>query len=101
MDLAKLIAEKREQILSVAAKHGAQHVRVFGSVARGDFDDKSDVDILISLDGSGLDGIHYFGAIERLREELEQILGRSVDVVDECGLKDRIRDDVLAEAVSL
>ena len=101
MYLAKRIAEKREQILSVAAKHGAQNVRIFGSVARGDFDDDSDIDILIRLDSSKLIGMRYFGVLEELREELEAILGCNVDVIDELGLKDPLPDYVLKEAVSL
>jgi len=101
MDLAKLIADKREQILKAAAKYGARNVRVFGSVARGDHGDTSDVDFLVSMDDAGLKGIHYFGAIERLCEELEKILGCRVDVVDEKGLRERIRDQVLSEAKAI
>ena len=101
MDPARLIAEKREQILSVAARHGAHSVRVFGSVARGDYDENSDIDILIRLDASNLKGMRYFGVIEQLHEELESLLGRKVDVVDESALNKKMRDDILAEAVSL
>ena len=101
MDLAKVIRDNREQILRIAAKHGAHDVRVFGSVARGDFDDKSDVDLLIQLDSSNLTGMRYFGVLEELREELEGLLGRPVDVVDELGLQDPLPDYVLKEAVAL
>jgi len=101
MSLSKLIAEKREQILSVAEKYGAQNVRVFGSVARGDYDEQSDIDFLLRLDSSNLKGMRYFGVLEQLREELEAILGRTVDVVDELGLKDPLPEHVLKEAVSL
>jgi len=100
-DLAKLIAEKKDAIKSVCAKHGACDVRVFGSVARGDFDDKSDVDILIKLDSSNMEGMTYFRVLEDIHEELEALLGRPVDVVDEKGLKERLKADVLAEAIAL
>ncbi len=101
IDLAKLIAEKKDAIKSVCAKHGACDVRVFGSVARGDFDDKSDVDILIKLDSSNMEGMTYFRVLEEIHEELEALLGRPVDVVDEKGLKERLKADVLAEAIAL
>jgi uncharacterized protein len=101
INLGQRIAEKREQILRVAAKYGAQNVRVFGSVARGDFDEKSDIDFLIQLDSSNLEGMRYFGVLEELQEELEGLLGCKVDVVDEKGLREKIKADVLAEAIAL
>lgn len=101
MDLAKLIADKREDLIAIAQKHGATNVRIFGSVARGDYNDKSDIDILINLDSSKFQGMRYFGVIEELHEEFEALLGHKVDVVDERGLKPKIRDEILAEAVSL
>lgn len=101
MSLNKIIIEKREQILNVAKKYGAQSVRVFGSVARGDEDENSDIDFLVRLDSSNLRGMRYFGVLEEIREELETILGRSVDIVDESGLQDPLPEHVLKEAVSL
>ena len=101
MGLNYLIAEKRDQILLVAEKYGARNVRVFGSVARGDFGDHSDVDFLLSLDSSNLKGVRYFGVLEQLREEFESILGLKVDVVDELGLKNPLPEHVLNEAISL
>lgn len=101
MNPAELLREKREEIKSICAKHGASSVRVFGSVARGDFGEKSDIDILLKLDSSKLTGMRYFGVLEELREELEALLQCKVDVVDELGLKDPLPDYVLKEAVSL
>jgi predicted nucleotidyltransferase len=101
MVLSNVIAEKRERILNVAAKYGARDVRIFGSVARGDAGEQSDVDILVKLDSSSLKGMRYFGVLEQLQEELEEVLHCPVDVVDELGLKDPLPDDVLKEAVSL
>jgi predicted nucleotidyltransferase len=97
MDFNKLISDKRDKILEAAAKYGASNVRVFGSVARGDDAESSDIDFLVDLNAD-LKGIHYFSTIQRLEEELENILDCRVDVVDERGLRERIRDQVLAEA---
>ena len=96
MGIEELLKEKREEILQIAAKHGARNVRVFGSVARGEADADSDVDFLIDL-GENLSP--WFPV--RLIRELERLLGRKVDVVTENGLKPRIRDRVLPEAMLL
>lgn len=96
MGIEELLKEKREEILQIAAKHGAINVRIFGSVARGEADADSDVDFLIDL---GEDLSPWFPV--RLIRDLESLLGRKVDVVTENGLKTRIRDRVLQEAVLL
>jgi uncharacterized protein len=87
---------RREEILRVAARRGARHVRVFGSVARGDADERSDVDFLVDLE----QGRSLFD-LGGLLMDLQELLGRRVDVVTERGLKARIRDRVLEEAVPL
>jgi len=90
------LREKREEILRIAARHGARNVRIFGSVARGEEDEASDVDLLVELEPGrslfDLGGLQY---------DLEALLGCHVDVVTERGLKARIRDRVLREAVAL
>jgi predicted nucleotidyltransferase len=91
---------KREAILRVAAGHHATHVRVFGSVARGEADAASDVDLLVDLPADDLGGFAYFGALEDLRRSFEHLLGCKVDIVDSAALR-RMRDRVLAEAVDL
>ena len=91
-----LLSEKRGEILRVAAEHGARNVRVFGSVARGEADDRSDVDFLVDME-PGRSLLDMGGLLMDLRE----LLGRPVDIVTVRGLKPRIRDRVLAEAVSL
>ncbi|MBO1348118.1 MAG: nucleotidyltransferase family protein [Hormoscilla sp. GUM202] len=96
MGIEELLKEKREEILEIAAKHGAINVRVFGSVARGEADADSDVDFLIDL-GENLSP--WFPV--RLIRDLESLLERKVDVVTENGLKTRIRDRVLEEAMLL
>ncbi len=88
------LKEKREEILRVAAKHGAFNVRVFGSVARGEAGPESDVDFLVQLE-AGTTLLNQAA----LARELEQLLGRKVQVVSERGLRRRIRDRVLREAV--
>jgi predicted nucleotidyltransferase len=90
------LRRRREEILHVAAQHGARHIRVFGSVARGEADDRSDVDFLIELEK----GRSLFD-LGGLLMDLQTLLGRPVDVVTEKGLKSRIRNRVLDEAVPL
>jgi len=96
MDIKKLLEEKREEVLRICAKYGARNVRVFGSVARGEADDTSDIDLLVELEPGrsllDLGGLQY---------ELERVLGHRVDVVTERGLKERVRLRVLKEAVPL
>ena len=94
MKLDGLLEEKRAEILRVAAEHGAREVRVFGSVARGEANRESDIDFLVELE-SGRSLLDLGG----LQMELESLLGRRVDVVTVRGLKARIRERVLREAV--
>jgi predicted nucleotidyltransferase len=98
-EAARKLGEKIEicrQIEQIAARFGIQRVRVFGSVARGTDDEQSDVDFLVELapDRSLLDlgGFLY---------EMRSLLGTDVDVVTEKGIRKRIRERVLAEAVDL
>jgi len=95
--LKQLLQEKREEILEIAAKHGAFNVRVFGSVARGEETENSDIDFLIDYD---LNKISPWFPV-RLIRDLEGLLGRKVDVVTETGLKERIRDRVLRDCILL
>lgn len=100
MDRVDLIVEKRDAIKKVCAKHGATAVRIFGSCARDDYDDKSDIDVLVRFPGT-LRGFDYFGALGDLEDELKELLGVNVDLVDEANLKGRSRERILKEAVSL
>ena len=83
-------------MLQIASQHGAYHVRVFGSVARGDAQLGSDIDLLVDME-PGRSLLDLGGLVM----DLQQFLGHSVDVVTERGLKSRIRARVLAEAVPL
>ena len=96
MGIEELLREKHEEILRLAAKHGATKVRVFGSVARGDADLSSDVDFLVEL----APGRSLFD-LGGLLMDLQDLLGRPVDVVDEEGIKPRIRDRILSEAIPI
>jgi uncharacterized protein len=90
------LRKKREEILKIAAKHGARRVRIFGSVARGEADAASDLDLLVEME-PGRSLLDLGG----LLMELQDLLGCRVDVVTENGLRERIRDRVLKEAVAL
>jgi uncharacterized protein len=96
MYFSELLRDKREAILQVADKHGARNVRVFGSVARGEADDQSDIDFLVDIE-PGRSLLDLGG----LLMDLQDLLGQNVDVVTERGLKPRIRERVLHEAVAL
>jgi uncharacterized protein len=96
MDLDKILKDERKEILRIAASHGAQNVRVFGSLARGEAGPDSDIDILVELDHgrSLLD-------IIAIKQDLEDLMGCDVDVVTEAAISPYIREQVLKEAISL
>ena len=96
MSLREILDSKRNEILGIAAKHGAHNVRIFGSVARGEDDERSDLDLLVEFDPTVSLLDHA-----ALVVELEDLLGRKVDVASVRGLKERIRDRVMREAVPL
>lgn len=91
-----LIAKHRPAILRAAARHGAGNVRVFGSAARGTVGPSSDVDFLVDVVGPVTP---WFPG--GLMSELEDLLGRKVDIATEKELDCSIRDQVLKEAVAL
>lgn len=94
--MVDVVRSKREQILRLARRHGVTRVRVFGSMARGDAGPQSDVDLLIDV---GPDPSPWFPG--GLVAELEELLGRRVQVVTERGLDELLRERVLGEAVPL
>ena len=96
MTQTELLKEKRTEILQIAKNYGAYNVRVFGSVARGEADEKSDIDLLVDME-PGRSLLDLIG----LLMDLEALLGCKVDVVTVKGLRDRIRERVLKEAVVL
>ncbi len=96
MNPKALLHQERDEILRIAARHGASNVRVFGSVARDEAHSDSDIDLLVDFDFDRSLFDHV-----ALIHDLEELLGRKVDVVTDQGLHWSIRDKVLAEAVPL
>ena len=96
MDLQSLLYQNRERVLETAARYGAYNVRLFGSVARGEATVGSDIDLLVSMQPGrslmDLGGLLF---------ELQNMLGVDVDIVTEKGLRERIRERVLREAIPL
>jgi predicted nucleotidyltransferase len=93
---SEIVEQMRSRILEVAQRHGATNVRIFGSVARGQADEASDIDLLVDLEA----GKTLFDLVA-LTQELSEITGRRVDVVTERGLRKRIHDSVMREAIAL
>ena len=96
MNISELLQQKRRQVLEIAAGHGARNVRLFGSVARGEATETSDLDLLIEMapERTLLD-------IIAIKQDLEELLGCKVDVVTEAAISPYLRDKVLHEAVRL
>jgi len=90
------LVNRRQEILEIAASHGMRNVRVFGSVARGDARLDSDLDLLVDVE-PGRTLLDVIG----LEQDLEQLLGRKVDVVTEGGLSPYLQQRILAEASPL
>lgn len=93
LGIAEIIGDQREAILRLAAKRGASHVRVFGSVARGEAGPDSDVDFLVRFKPD----YRLWDRIG-LKQDLEALLGRKVDVIHERFLREELRADILREA---
>jgi len=94
--MVELLAVHRDAIIAIAERHGARNVRVFGSFARGEATETSDVDFLVST----VEHTNpWFPA--GLKPDLEQLLGRPADVVTEDGLHKLLRPRILNEAKAL
>jgi len=96
MGIREMIAARRDDILRIAARHGARNIRLFGSVARGDAGPESDVDFLVDV---GPEHSAFFPG--GLVADLEDLLGRRVDVVEPDGLHPLVRDRILRDAVAV
>jgi predicted nucleotidyltransferase len=96
MTNVQLLSENRQEILALAQQYGAKNVRVFGSVARGEDNEQSDIDFLVEMEPTR--SLFDLGGFMMA---LQELLECSVDVVAEDGLKMRIRERVLQEAVAL
>jgi predicted nucleotidyltransferase/DNA-binding XRE family transcriptional regulator len=94
--LGRRVRKERAQLVRTAAKYGVSNLRVFGSVARGEENADSDIDLLVDLPNDlGLLGLG------RLQHEMEIILGAPVDLVPTDGLKPQVREVITAELVGL
>ena len=96
MTTTDILKSKRNDILRLAAQHGAHHVRVFGSAARGEAGPTSDIDLLVRMDR----GRSLLDLIE-LSQELESVLHRKVDILTDEGLSPYLQQRILDEAVPL
>jgi uncharacterized protein len=93
---AKILREKRRSLLDLLNKQGASNVRLFGSVVRGEAKSSSDVDLLIDLSPRAT-----LFSLARMRREAADLLGIPVDIVTTGMLKERIKQSVNSEAISL
>ena len=95
-DIYHLVVSKKREISELAARYGASHIRIFGSVARHTADERSDIDFLVELEPGrtlfDLGGLSY---------DLEHLLGKHVDVCTVSLLRDQVRNRILAEAIPL
>ena len=94
--MSPLIETHRAALRNLVARHGLRNVRVFGSMARGDADDSSDVDLLVDVP-PGVSGF----ALGALLMDARDMLGRHVDVATEAALHPMLREQVLREAQPL
>ena len=91
--IEELLKTKREQILEISQKHGVYDLRVFGSLARGEGNEQSDIDFLVEVGP-----VHSPWFPAGLVADLQDLLGVSVDVVTRDSLHWFIKDRILAEA---
>lgn len=94
--LGRRLRHRRRAVIEIAARRGAHNVRVFGSVARGEDTDASDIDLLVDLD----DGVGLV-SLAGMARELSELLGTKVDVVPAAMIKPSIQEDVVDEAIAL
>jgi uncharacterized protein len=94
------LRKQRSKILSLLSERGARNVLIFGSIARGDDDAHSDIDLLVELP-DGDSAAAELLAVLGLSEELSELVGARVDVVTARTLRDGVRDAATAEAIPL
>jgi len=91
-----LLESHRDELIALARRRGVTAIRVFGSMSRGDADEDSDVDLLVTL-SPGTSAL----ALGGLLMDAKELLGRRVDVVTEASLHPALRERILADAVAL
>lgn len=96
LGIADIIGDRRNAVLALCARYGAEHVRVFGSVARGEARPESDLDLLVTFrEGSSL----Y--EMSGLWQDLQELLGREISLLSEAGLTERFRQRIEQDIVWL
>ena len=95
MTLLEQLRSESTTIAKICARYKVAELAVFGSTARGDAGVDSDIDLLVTFQADAAIGLIAFN---RLRREIEEGLGRKVDLVPKDGLKPLIRDEVLSQA---
>lgn len=96
MKTKDIFFSKRKEILKIAKKYGAYNIKLFGSVAKEQDDEKSDIDFIVEMEN----GRSLFD-LGGLLMELQGLLNRKVDVITSAGLKNRLRYKINEEAVPL
>lgn len=96
MGIDEILADKRDEIIRIANKYGARNLRVFGSVARGEAGPESDVDFVVRFE-PGRSLLDQSNMIL----DLQELLGRKVEIASEKWLNEHIKEQVLSEAVPL
>jgi len=92
----QILQQKREAILEIARRYGASDIRIFGSIARGDATEASDLDLIVRFE-PGRSLFDHGG----LLMDLQDLLGVKVDVISEHGMRERFRNHVMKEAIPL
>ena len=95
-----ILRHERRRILDLIDSRGGKNVRLFGSLARGDDDVESDIDLIIELPDAGSAGVELLTVLG-LSEELSELAGARIDVVTPRTLRENARKEALAEAVEL
>jgi len=96
MGIPEIIQDRKEQILALADRYGASNVRIFGSVANGTADEKSDIDFLVDMEKER--SLFDLGG---LLMDLQELFNRKVDVVTENSLHWYIKERILSEAIPI
>jgi predicted nucleotidyltransferase len=96
----EILRDQRRRILDLIDSRGGKNVRLFGSLARGDDDVESDIDLIIELPDTPSVGAELL-AVLGLSEELSKLTGVRIDVVTPRTLRECVREEALAEAVDL
>lgn len=96
MKPSEALATHRDQLLAIAARHGASNLRVFGSVAKGVDRDGSDIDLLVDI----RQGMSLFDLVG-MQQDFEDVLGMKVDLLTEPELHPELKERVLSEARAL